>query len=441
MQPRSTLKDYFKKGAIPKESDFADLIDSMLIQDEDSILKLPNDPLSIKATGAEEALLNFYRVENNANTTTWQLKQKPGGKLGLSIHDGADSRLFIESGTGNVGIGTITPGAKLEVSGATSLNGGLTVTGQTKLSAAVSNNRAPIANQHLVITPTAGNIPLNVTSPDNTMNWLSVFPDGNVIMNGGKVGIGTTTPQVKLHIEGGDMFLRQFPADDTTASSTAITLVNRGRGGIDIRWSLYTAAVGGGWGIQPNAFEIWQYDPPTPRFRILPNGDTMLAVSGGNVGIGTTAPKAKLTISGDLIRKVAIATGLGPEDDTDNGQIVSRVLTFTKHYADTAIRILYCDNLRVWDNLFNAPATTGTAARWEIRIDGKSVPGGAIYQDKYADRGNDHAPATILGYATGIGAGAHTIGVWVSSITSYVNNAYTGWHDSRWTIEAQEVWI
>src|SRR5689334_18970861 len=116
MKPRSTLKEYFKKGKIPKETEFADLIDSMVIQDEDSILKSPNDPLSIKATGPEEALLNFYRVEQGGNKSTWQLKQKPGNKLGLSIHEGADSRLFIESGTGNVGIGTAETGYKLSVS-------------------------------------------------------------------------------------------------------------------------------------------------------------------------------------------------------------------------------------------------------------------------------------------------------------------------------------
>ena len=82
MKSRSTLEEYFRKGKIPKESEFADLIDSVLIQDEDSMLKLPNDPLSVKATGPEEALLNFYRVEQGENKPTWQLKQKPGNKLG-----------------------------------------------------------------------------------------------------------------------------------------------------------------------------------------------------------------------------------------------------------------------------------------------------------------------------------------------------------------------
>jgi microcystin-dependent protein len=114
---RATLKDYFKKGAIPTDAQFADLIDSMLNQEEDNINKLPNAPLSITATGTDESLVNFYRLEQNDPTLSWQFKQKPDGKTGLTISDAAAARLFIQSGTGSVGIGTTTPGAKLQVFG------------------------------------------------------------------------------------------------------------------------------------------------------------------------------------------------------------------------------------------------------------------------------------------------------------------------------------
>ncbi len=107
MTTRSTLKEYFQKGKKPTESQFAEFIDSTLNFDDDVILKLPNDPLSIKAkaTGTDESLINFYRIDGGAKT--WQLKQKSGDKSGLSISDaGGMSRLFIDSGSGNVGIGT-----------------------------------------------------------------------------------------------------------------------------------------------------------------------------------------------------------------------------------------------------------------------------------------------------------------------------------------------
>jgi hypothetical protein len=164
----------------------------------------------------------------------------------------------------------------------------------------------------------------------------------------------------------------------------------------------------------------------------------------GNVGIGTETPRARLEVIGDLnvtdgfVRKISVATGLGPSEQTDNGQLVSRVLTFHKVFADTAIRIIWCDNLRV--------RGSESAARWEIKVDGNPPPGGPIFCAKYALAGDggiseDHDPTTVVGYAVGVPAGTHTIGVWVGPIAPYACEAYTGWQSSRWTLEAQEVWI
>lgn len=168
-----------------------------------------------------------------------------------------------------------------------------------------------------------------------------------------------------------------------------------------------------------------------------PNSNTQAAVvvdGQGRVGIGTANPLAQLTVNGSIIGKVTMTTGLGPGDDTNEGQITSRVLNFKKLYTDTAIRILYCDNLRVNGN--------DVAARWEIRIDGSTPPGGAIVQDKYGSSGNYHEPATILGYATGVSDGDHEIQIWVGPVPGRsAGEAATGWSNSRWTIEAQEVWI
>jgi hypothetical protein len=167
-----------------------------------------------------------------------------------------------------------------------------------------------------------------------------------------------------------------------------------------------------------------------------PDGEPKDAVyvdNEGNVGIGTTEPLAKLTVNGPIIRRVAIATELGPADDENNGRIENRVLNFTKLYEDTAIRIFYCDTLRV--------RSTSAASRWEIRIDDVVPPGGAIFQSKYSSSGDDHDPTTIFGYATGLPAGNHQIQIWVGPISGYASDAHTGWNNSRWTIEAQEVWI
>ena len=92
-------------------------------------------------------------------------------------------------GTGKVGIGT-DPKETLDVAGTSRFIGGVGI------------NTAPIAKQNLVITPTDGDRPFNVTDPRGGLNWLSVMPNGQVLMNGGNVGIGGTDPKARLDVKG-----------------------------------------------------------------------------------------------------------------------------------------------------------------------------------------------------------------------------------------------
>ncbi|NJD05258.1 MAG: hypothetical protein FIA97_02030 [Methylococcaceae bacterium] len=125
---RETLKSYFKSGAIPTESNFSDLIDGILNQSDDQIIKRPGEPLSIAADGDSmslQKLINFY--QNLADPQPkWLINLNPRSdpkdpatsKAGLSIGDGqSTSRLFIDAATGNLGVGTINPLARLEVEG------------------------------------------------------------------------------------------------------------------------------------------------------------------------------------------------------------------------------------------------------------------------------------------------------------------------------------
>jgi len=155
--------------------------------------------------------------------------------------------------------------------------------------------------------------------------------------------------------------------------------------------------------------------------------------SDGKVGIGTTTPGAKLDVAGNLIRTIAYATGNGPNDGTDVGQIKSRVLSFNKAKTSTKIRISYTDNLRV--------IGTNKACRWEIRVDGTSCPSQALIYDYYAKKDdNTHRSRTVVGYCSGVAAGSHTIGIWVGNLPGYSGgDCYTGWNNSTWVIEAEEV--
>jgi len=145
------------------------------------------------------------------------------------------------------------------------------------------------------------------------------------------------------------------------------------------------------------------------------------------------ANAAQNTANKALIRTIAYATGNGPNDGTDVGQIKSRVLRFTKTETHTKIRISYTDCLRTRGN--------GNACRWEIRVDGSSCPNQALIYDDYAYIYSDtHTSRTVVGYCSGVAAGSHTIGIWVGNAPRYTgSDCNTGWDKSTWVIEAEEV--
>ena len=113
---RTTLKAYFVKNSVPKERHFAELIDGMLNQKDDGIVKRQGEPLSLEAApDATQTLINFY-PSFQETTPIWTLSLTSGDRKGLHISDGAGtSRLFIDHATGNVGIGTTDPKHKLHV--------------------------------------------------------------------------------------------------------------------------------------------------------------------------------------------------------------------------------------------------------------------------------------------------------------------------------------
>ncbi len=147
---------------------------------------------------------------------------------------------------------------------------------------------------------------------------------------------------------------------------------------------------------------------------------------------GAGENKVTVTKSGQMIRQISRATGAA-NDSRDTGFITGRSLSFNKAKDTTAMRIGYSDNFRV--------TGTSKACRWEITVDDVSCPDYPLIFDFYSDAGNTHRSTSMFGYCEGVSAGTHTIKVKVGSTPGYTaSDCFTGWSNSRWTLEAEETY-
>jgi len=180
--------------------------------------------------------------------------------------------MIIKGGTnGNVGIGTTSPGAKLEVNGSIApaysygLESSNTLTGFYPYKSAIG------ANDTVIRYSTGNN---NFVIQHASTNVLAINQDGNV-------GIGTTAPADSI------LTINANSANTSTAGGISLLGLNKDYG---MRTTVYDT----GTGIQGQfVLKVAGSYDAAPTMVIGGPGNTR------NVGIGTTAPGYKLEVAGD----------------------------------------------------------------------------------------------------------------------------------------------
>ena len=276
---------------------------------------------NISSAGSLTAAGAIYSTNTNA-TSTFSGGFTAGNNAGFTVNRLAAANSLLVAGNSNIGIGSTTPYATLSVVGSMALTGAL-YDASTSAGALgnilqsdgnsthwVSTTSLGFASSAQIGAGTQGQVPYYAAAGSTLTATSSLF-----IAQSGNVGIGTVAPGSKFVVNGdvgigGDSYYSHKLAVYGNTVTTDL-LLNATTGGDETR--LYNA---GGSAATSTAFGIKNS-----------SGINLLNVLyGGNVGIGTTTPAARLSVVGAdlLISNLAMSVGgsNGPGMVVTNGGTV-----------------------------------------------------------------------------------------------------------------------
>jgi len=287
---------------------------------------------ALLATGATTGATSQAQVFTNGVTLSNMTLGSVlfAGTAGVVSQD--NTNFFWDNTNKRLGIGTAAPGNLLEINGvgyAYNISGG-----QLSLSSTVAYNLSPTAGIHFILnTNGAGDrFPLGEiavtkenTSADNYASFMSLWTtiaagtgvERMRITSAGNVGIGTTAPTGNLHIEGVDKGTTNLYAGGNLNIYTTDALAADKGGSISLGavqnelGTKYGFAAIKGANADGIAGNVAGYLSFFTSKTAVGSVERMRIDTTGNVGIGTTAPAAKLDVAGSIQNSSAVASTLG----------------------------------------------------------------------------------------------------------------------------------
>ena len=284
----------------------------------------PTSRLHVNGSGATHG--EYFRI-SNGTTQIYELQPSIYNVTnnGFGIYDVTDStyRLVIDT-SGQVGIGTTSPGSKLDVKGA---------------SATPANG-----NQILSITNTTGGTQLNLGTAENSYGWIEAREGAtlrNLLLNpnGGNVGIGTTSPGEKLQVQLGNIKID----GGVNSNERGLIIAHGGLTGNQTRLVQDSSASIGHLYTTERALRIQAGKDGSASGGTLDfwvnQAERMMIDTDGKVGIGTTSPDKTLTVGGTN-------TTHGIDIKTKIGSTVYKLWEAEQFFSNEGYQGMYLDNVK-----------------------------------------------------------------------------------------------